>query len=62
MNIYFAEQGADGQLVVHGQIEDFQHSCTIDGLIANKLSHTQAVELAETEIGEAYERYLSERL
>ncbi|MNL10087.1 hypothetical protein D3C87_1308770 [compost metagenome] len=60
MNITFASEGPGSQMTIHGEIDGFEHSATIDALVAESLTRDEAIALGESLIQEAYQRYLEE--
>lgn len=61
MNISFAVAGPDEQLTVYGEIDGFEHTCTVGADLAKTLTRDQVVELADQLLTEAYTRSLSEQ-
>lgn len=60
MNITYASVEASGQWTIHGEIDGFEHSATIDGELVQTLTQSEIIALGESLIQEAYQRYLSE--
>lgn len=60
MNIVFAEIEDQDQLTIHGEIDGFEHNCTVGERIALGLTLDQAADLAEFGIREAYDRHMAE--
>lgn len=58
MNIINIEKSLNGSFTVYAEINGFEHSCEIDYKIAKDLTDGQVLAIAETEILEAYERFI----
>ena len=61
MIVSYATTGPKEQLTVWGEIDGFEHNCTVGADLAKTLTNTEVLELAERLITEAHERYLSEQ-
>lgn len=60
MNITFATEGPGKALTIHGELDGFEHSATVDAELAETMTQSQVIALGESLIQEAYQRYLEE--
>lgn len=59
MNIISYEFTSDG-FTLHGELDGFEHNCTVGISVAEGLTTDQLIDLAGFTIKEAYDRFVSE--
>jgi hypothetical protein len=60
MNITYASEGPGSLFTIHGEIDGFEHSATVDASLTETMTREEATALGESLIQEAYQRYLEE--